>query len=204
MSRGEPKVPPANLNTRSLDAQVRSLSGVFWRLSLRGSARVDWSDRAGGRFSNPALPCRVFYFASLKSTALWERFGDDLLDQDGSTRAISEPLLAARVWKTVLVGPGLRVLNLTDAAALRTIGADGATFSAHYECTQRWAAGLMAHPAAIDGVIYASRLNPPKKCVALFERPHSAASLKVQVRAPAPIDDPVILALLAKERIRLM
>lgn len=204
MSRGDPKSLPANLHTRSLDAQMRGLSGLFWRLSIRGSASIDWSDRAVGRFSHPALPCKVLYFASLKSTAFWERFGDELLDQDASTRAISEPMLAARAWKTVKVGPGLRVINLTDAATLRTIGADGATFSAPYACTQRWAAALMAHPAAIDGIIYGSRLNPPKKCVALFERPHSAASLKVQVRAPAPIDDPAILGLLAKERIRLV
>jgi hypothetical protein len=204
MSRGDPTPPPADLAERDLGDRIRLLRGAYWRFSHRNAPLIDWSDGAGARFSNPDLPCKVLYLAPFKVTAFWERFGEDLRDQDLTTRAISERILADRVWKAVRVKTGLRIVDLTDNPTLRYLGADGATFFAAYEFTQRWAGALMSHPAAIDGIVYGSRLNPPKKCVALFERAHSATALKISVRPPLPLDDPVILRILARERIRLV
>ena len=204
MSRGDPKFPPANLAARNLANHAKLLKGQYWRISHKNAPLIDWSDNAESRFSHPSLPCKVLYFASLKVTAFWERFGEDLRDQDPSTRAISEHLLAERVWKMLRCVSSLRVIDLTDPATIREIGADGATFLGLYPFTQQWTKALMDHPFAIDGLIYSSRLNTPKKCVALFERSHSAAALKVSVKDPHPIDDPIILEILTKERISLV
>lgn len=204
MSRGDPRPPPADLATRSLASHIKTVSSTFWRLSHAAAPLVDWSNNRYARFSRPDLPCRVLYLASGKGTALWERFGDELTDQAAATRALSRKLLAERVWKEVTMLKRLKVLDLTLPSTLRAIGADGATFLAHYGVTQAWAAVLMAHPAGLDGVIYVSRLNPRNKCLALFERARPSDPLRVRIKAPAPIDDPVVLAILGRQKVRLV
>jgi hypothetical protein len=140
----------------------------------------------------------------MKSTSFWERFGEELRDQDPASRAISEELLRERVWKKVRCSTKLRLLNLTDPGTLRAIGADGATFFAPYEFTQKWAGAFMDHPILIDGLVYGSRLNTPKKCVALFKRAATTALIKVDVVKPVPIDDPEVLGILIREQITLV
>ncbi len=204
MSRGDPRLPPADLAERDLRPHFITLSGSYWRICHPEAPELDWSASDGARFSSPALPCRVLYLSESKATAFWECFGEDLLDQLPDVRALPRRLLAERTWKTVNVTPSLEVLDLTDSATLRTLGADAATFLAPYVITQRWAGALMAHPAQIGGLAYASRLDTPGRCAALFERPKSALGLSVTPSPPGLINDPVVLGILANAGISLL
>jgi hypothetical protein len=68
------------------------------------------------------------------------------------------------------INPSLRVVDVTNAASLRAMGADGATFLADYTITQRWAQALMRHAAGIEGILYRSRLDNDQRCLAAFGR----------------------------------
>jgi hypothetical protein len=207
--RGTPVLPPADLATRALTDCLVPVSGEFFRISHENASLVDWSASDGARFSGPTLPCQVLYLAATKETCFWERFGEDLRDQPVDKRALGAKLLAERVWKTVAIAPEApaRCLDLRKVEMLRRLGADGGTFLAPYDVTQAWAAALMSHPAGIDGLVYSSRLNTPEQCLALFDRPRFTATpspVSTSVLAVRPIDDPEMLAVLARSRIALL
>jgi hypothetical protein len=207
--RGTAALPPADLATRDLTDCLVPVSGEFFRISHENAPLVDWSASDGARFSGPTLPCKVLYLAATKETCFWERFGEDLRDQPVDKRAISAKLLAERVWKRVGIAPEApaQCLDLRDAETLRRLGADGATFLAPYVVTQTWASALMAHPAGVEGLVYSSRLNTPEQCLALFDRPRFTATpspVNASVLAVCPIDDPDLLAILARARIALL
>ncbi len=207
--RGTPARPPADLSSRDLSDRLVDVAGEFVRISHEKAPLLDWSDSAGARFSKPGLPCKVLYLANTKETCFWERFGEEIRDQTLDKRGLSAKLLAERVWKQIRIetGSAARCLDLRDAETLRRIGADGGTFFATYEVTQAWAEALMAHPVKIDGLVYTSRLNTPENCVALFGGPRFTATsspVSATVLAVRPIDDPELLAILARSRIALL
>jgi hypothetical protein len=203
MSRGDPRLPPPDLDKRDLGRLIVAPSELYWRISHKDAPLLDWSDNAESRFSNPALPFKVLYIAEERCTAFWERFGEDLVDQDPASRSLSDRMLRERVWKNVFCSLPVRLLDLTGAETLREISADASTFLAPYPYTQKWAAALMAHPANIDGVIYASRLDTPKSCVALFSRV-SSEMVGVNQAEFLPINDPEIMRILSEENIALV
>ena len=203
MSRGDPRFPPPDLNRRNLGGLLVRPAITYWRISHKDAPLVDWSDNAESRFSNPTLPFKVLYFSEQKPTAFWERFGEDLRDQDPAYRALSDKLLRERVWKDVACSSKIQLLNLTDSDTLREISADASTFLAPYTYTQSWADALMKHPVTIDGLIYASRLDTPSKCVALFSR-IDPTMIHVRQDGLLPIDDPIIMGILSKENIQLV
>jgi hypothetical protein len=206
--RGDAKPPPADLAGRDLGLHVVFVDTSGWRISHEEAPLVDWSASAEARFSHPDLPFKVLYLGMSKETCFWERFGEEIRDQAPGARAISRKLLAERVWKTWKIDgdDALRCLDLTDMTTLRAMGADAATFLSSYGITQAWSKALMEHPAGIDGLVYASRLNAPDRCHAIFARPPLAANptlFALAVSAVRPIDDPELLALLLRENIGL-
>lgn len=206
--RGDAKPPPADLAGRDFGPHVVVPVLGGWRLSHEKAPLVDWSSSGEARFSHPAHPLKVLYLGMSKETCFWERFGEEIRDQPLNARAISAKVLGERVWKTwkIALGEGPRCLDLSDMKTLRALGADGATFLGSYGITQAWSMALMEHPAGLDGLVYASRLNAPDRCLALFGRPALAAQttlFSMKVSAVRPIDDPELLALLLREGIGL-
>ena len=206
--RGDAKPPPSDLAGRDLRSAIVHpvLSG--WRISHEKAPLVDWSASGEARFSHPGHPFKVLYLGMSKETCFWERFGEDIRDQPLDARAISPKILGERVWKTWTIGAGdgLRCLDVSDMKTLRAIGADGATFLASYGITQAWSKALMEHPAGLDGLVYASRLNAPDRCLAIFGRPALAAQpslFSMAVSAVRPIEDPELLGLFLREGIGL-
>jgi len=58
-----------------------------------------------------------------------------------------------------LTGPGLN-----------RIGADNRLSTGDYQTSQRWALAFHAHPEQPDGLLYRSRHDPERFCVAIFDR----------------------------------
>ncbi len=206
-ARGDPARPPATLGARSLAKLLRPLPGVMYRVCHKKAPLVDWSDNAESRFSSPAMPFKVLYLAPTKITGFWERFGEELRDQEPEYRKIQEADLKARVWKQFVLtehAPA-RLLDLRDADTLRSISADASTFLSFYDVTHQWAKALMEHPDEIDGLIYNSRQDPQQHCVAIFGRPKFVAKsrfLSVKRMPPPPLKDKGFLAHLIRANVK--
>jgi hypothetical protein len=108
------------------------------------------------------------YLAGNWKTAFYEVFGDNLNDMVPEDRAIARAELDGRQWVEYEITDPLNTFDVTDAKLQRQISADGATFCAPYGITQPWAHGLRTHPDGIAAMEYASRLNDPHLCLAVF------------------------------------
>ena len=164
MTRGNPKQPPGDINSRSV--LLSPVHGRFIRCADAKRPLVDWDERVTSRFSSPGLP--VLYLAADWQTAFYEVYGDNLLDMLPEDRAIALTDLESRVWVEFNLIDDLQVLNVTESARQREIGADGSTFKADYTVTQPWAKALRSHPVSMDGLQYQSRLDDPRRCLAVF------------------------------------
>ncbi len=178
-ARGEPRRPPAWLKDRELPCVALDLA--WFRCAPPSRPRLDWDNRPTSRFSGSDLPFRTLYLAEDTPTGFWECFGDDLLDRAPDTRSIPERTYRLRIVVQFGVPTGLRLLNVMDARTLRAIGADGATFKSAYTITQPWADAIMRHPRSPDGIIYESRLNNGRRCLALFEKPGIDAHITTEM-----------------------
>jgi hypothetical protein len=187
---------------------VIDASGVFYRCAAKSRPLTDWDARATSRFSAPSLPFPVLYLAKEKLTAFWECFGDELNDQPDNDKALYEKAhLGPRQWVLFNVRPALRVIDVTETATLRRMGADASTFFAEYTVSQKWAAALMAHPAKLDGFCYGSRLDGGKRCLAVFGRPSLQASAASRIRAKANgglLEDAELLGFLARQGVAVL
>jgi hypothetical protein len=100
----------------------------------------------------------------------------------------------------------LRVIDVTDVATLRKIGADAATFLADYTSPSNGQKQLMEHPAGLDGFFYSSRLDGRKRCLAVLGRPHlfnSPATFQAKSDGSL-LDDLDLLLFLAREKVSII
>jgi hypothetical protein len=204
--RGSSRYPAEDFAQRALP--LSDARGEFFRCAIVRRPLLDWDARATSRFSHPTLPHPVLYLAENKLTCFWECFGDELNDQPPGEKAIScEHHLAPRQWVRFTIRPALRVIDDTQPATLRALGADGATFLADYAITRAWAEALMRHPAQIDGFFYRSRLDSGQRCLAVFGRPqlrlHDRKRFQPK-KAGALLRDLGLLLLLVDEGIGLL
>ena len=205
MTRGTPKPPPADFKRRSLP--TLTAKGTFYRCAAKTRPLVDWDSRDTSRFSHPALPFPVLYLSEDKLTGFWECFGDELNDQPQDDKALYKTKhLEPRQWVRFQIDVKLRVIDVTDMATLRKIGADAATFLADYTITQQWAKQLMEHPAGLDGFFYSSRLDGGRRCLAVFGRPPLFKSpATFQAKADGPLlEDLDLLVFLAREKVSII
>ena len=181
--------------------------GTFYRCAAKTRPLVDWDSRDTSRFSHPALPFPVLYLSEDKLTGFWECFGDELNDQPQEDKALYKAKhLEPRQWVRFRIDVKLRVIDVTDMATLRKIGADAATFLADYTITLRWAKQLMEHPAGLDGFFYSSRLDGGRRCLAVFGRPpllKSPATFRAKADGPL-LEDLDLLVFLAREKVSII
>jgi hypothetical protein len=202
--RGAPRLPPADFVSRKLP--LCQAGGVFHRCGIASRPLLAWDARNDSRFSAPDLPFPVLYLASSKLTGFWECFGDELIDRPRNEKRLSARALGVRRWVRFTIKPSLRIVDLTNPDTLRAMGADGATFLADYDVTQRWSKELMLHPANVDGLRYRSRLDSDHHCLAIFGRPQlrRAARRFHPMKEKPLLQDAQLLAFLAEHDIALI
>ncbi len=205
MTRGAPKPPPADFATRTLP--TLTATGAFYRCAAKTRPLVDWDSRDSSRFSHSSLTFPVLYLSEDKLTGFWECFGDRLNDQPQEDKALYKTRhLEPHQWVQFQIDTPLRVIDVTDSATLRKLGADAATFLARYGITRQWARQLMEHSADLDGFFYGSRLGRGKRCLAVFGRPrlfHPSATFQAKP-AGSLLEDLDTLLFLARERISIV
>jgi len=116
------------------------------------------------RFNAPDRQFGTLYAGSDDACALVETFGRDL-----DLRVVSTSDLSARGRSHVEIVRDLRVVDLTGPG-LAQIRADGRLTTGDYHVAQRWSLALHEHPDRPDGLIWRSRFDPDRVCVAVYER----------------------------------
>ena len=145
----------------------------LWRLHEKGLGAIHFSLNPEHRFSHADCPCKILYLGEALTTCIWERFGDDILNE-GSRVSI-------KLWTTRRISqvdvPDLKLCDLTDETTASRAKVDlSALTSTDLSVPQDWGLSIQQHPTQFDGLRYFSRFDK-KPCIALFEREGIAAKL---------------------------
>lgn len=122
------------------------------------------------RFGAPAGEFGVLYAGNDEYCAFVETFGHSL-----DVRVATRDDLKQRALSCLTVNRPLRLVDLTGSGLAR-LGADNRLCTGDYLLAQRWARALWQHPEQPDGLYYRSRLDPARRCVAIFDRAEAAIS----------------------------
>ena len=97
------------------------------------------------------------------------------------TRTITTTALREKSVSELRATRAMRLIDLTQSGSLLRIGADARLFSGPHAVAQLWSEALHAHPCKADGILYASRLDPVRHSIVLFEdRPLKLIELRRQ------------------------
>ena len=182
---GQHPDPPEDLDQRSLPLfeahgpWIRSYSLQYEPIFFGTSGR--------GRFDAPNGHYGTLYFANDARGAFAETFLRVL-----GLRSVRAAELNVRGLARITASRPLQLVDLTGPG-LNRIGADNRLSTGDYQTSQRWALALHEHPERPDGLLYRSRHNPERFCVAIFDR----AAHVLTAETLGSLADPANAALLA-------
>lgn len=155
--------PPGNLSGRALP--VRAVTGDLYRLHRAEHDPLHFGRSAQNRFDAPNGQFGVLYAGDIPTCAFVETYGR----LDRIPRLVTEKELGDRCLSRLAPRSPLRAVDLS-AAGLRRLDADNRLCTGDYRIAQRWSAALHDHPDSPDGILYRSRHDPSRVCLALFDR----------------------------------
>jgi hypothetical protein len=154
--------PPADLNDRSL--LIRNSLGPWIRSHRRDYGAIHFGRSGSNRFDAPTGEYGVLYVAVDVQGAFVETFGRQI-----GRMIIAQEELEARALSSVVARRPLKLVDLVGSGLAR-IGADGRVATGDYSISQPWGLALYHHPEQPDGLLYRSRHDPSRVCVAIFDR----------------------------------
>lgn len=154
--------PPADLDRRTLP--ITLLHAPLFRIHQSRYAALFFGKTGRYRFDAPNGRYGVLYAGSDEHCAFVETFGHSL-----DRRLVTMDELKSRDLSLLTANRALRLVDLTGSGLAR-IGADNRVCTGDYRLAQRWAFALWRHPDQPDGLVYRSRLDPARQCVAAFDR----------------------------------
>lgn len=165
-------LPSSDFNTRPLPTV--ELRDSWWRISKTKHGPSLYFGATGDcRFDAPSALFGVCYLARDLHGAFIEVFGRSL-----GVNLVTEHALHQRMAIEVDTTRSLTLVDLTGAG-LAQIGADNRlATTGDYTLSQAWSQALQRHPDNIDGILYRSRHDPQRECLAAFNR--CASSLEIQ------------------------
>jgi hypothetical protein len=131
------------------------------------------------RFDSASGAFGVLYAASDFACALVETLARNPL-----RRMVAEADITSRAVSVLRSRRDLRVVRL-HGAGLQRLGLDNSISTGPYAPCGAWSDALFAHPDAPDGLVFRSRHDPDRLCLALFERP----DVEFDAEPPAPLVD---------------
>lgn len=169
---GPHPLPPGDLDARALP--VVELEDTWWRISHKkyGPA-LHFGVSGDCRFDAPDASFGVCYLACDLHGAFIEVFGRSL-----GRNFVTERALSQRIALEVGATRPLSVVDLTGVG-LSKIGADNRlAANDDYGLSQAWSKALHSHPDEVDGVLYRSRHDPERRCLAVFDRCESSLEIR--------------------------
>lgn len=161
MSPGALHAPPHDLASRPLDI-LNFAEAVFRSHSTRHHP-VFYGKTGLFRFDAPDGSYGVLYAGTDAHSAFVEG-----LVSNPENRVLTTSHLKSKALSKLKPRRSLRLIDLTISGALVRIGADARLFSGTRSVAQSWSKALHDHPVTADGILYPSRLDPSRHCVALF------------------------------------
>ncbi|MFK7967033.1 MAG: RES family NAD+ phosphorylase [Burkholderiaceae bacterium] len=156
------------------------------RISRHNSGEPFFGRQAANRFDDPARQFGTCYCGLDLTTALAETVLHDEVPMGGKFYVPREEVLTRYAVHFNRSDQQLRLANLTGPS-LAVLGADGAISTDAFAVPQRWAAALHEHSAAVDGLLYVSRVVNDRYAVAVFDR----AAHKLGEATYAPLKEAV-------------
>lgn len=150
---------------------ILTTSQPWYRLHKRARAPLFYGRSRQNRFDAPGGEYGVLYAGADAHCAFIETFGHTT-----GGRLISVHQLDLRLLTELQVTAPLRLADLTGTGLAR-LGADERLCAGDYSDSQEWSGALYDHPERPDGLVYRSRHDPSRICVAIYER--AAPSLQV-------------------------
>ena len=174
-----PDIP--RVNAATLDVAELTVGGLLRIGPARFPSLVYFGREAHYRFDAPDGSYGVMYAALDFTTCFAEVLLRDSLLADPKP-TLFESDLARLVVATF--GPVRRRLRLARLLGpMPNLGIDAQISAYHdYSVTRAWSKALHDHPAAVDGLVFASRMNSPALSVAIFER--ASKGLRERNRVP--------------------
>jgi hypothetical protein len=154
--------PPADLDRRSLP--IIATHSPWFRIHQSRYAPLFFGRTGRYRFDAPVAEFGVLYAGNDAYCAFIETFGHSL-----DIRVVPMDELKRRELSRLTANRSLRLVDLTGAGLAR-LGADNRLCTGDYLLAQRWARAFWRHPDQPDGLLYRSRLDPARQCVAIFDR----------------------------------
>ena len=138
----------------------------WFRVHPNDKSPIYFGKNANNRFTPKNSPFGVWYAAEDLQTALFELFGDEILENDCRIRGWR--WMSYRISEMHL--PPASVCDLSNEQTRTVLRVDLASLLApELEIPQEWALAVMNHRAEVDGIQYQSRFTS-RKCLALFDR----------------------------------
>lgn len=185
--------PPAELHARPLPLTLWPAGAPICRIHRRRHAPIHLSGGPGkpplGRWDSPSGAFGTLYAAGDVAGA----FAETVL-RDPALLMVALAEIESRALSILAIRAELRLVDLTGPG-LSQLGLDARILSGPYGICGLWADALHAHPEAPAGLLYPSRFDPTRLCLALFD--HAAPHIEA-ASAPTPLTEmlPEIAALL--------
>lgn len=154
----------------NLSLPLVELQQPWIRIHRRVREPIYFGKAGEQRFDDPDRNFGVLY----ASTDIRGAFVETFL-RNRNDRHISLTEIEGRQVSEILFPDSLRLVDLTADGLVR-LGADARLTSGDYRVSQRWALAFYHHRDQPDGILYCSRWDLSRRCVAAFDRGRSGIS----------------------------
>jgi hypothetical protein len=188
-------LPPVDLADHRLP--LRDVAPPWFRSHRAELAPIFFGrNPARGRFNDPLGEYGVLYLGLDEFAAFIETFGVSqtaagpyLIDN-----VITEEEIAARCLCEIRSNRPVSLVDLASGHGLARLRADARLGAGDWAVSRRWSRAFWEHPSRPDGILYRSRHDPARLCVALFDR--ASADLEADCATNILPDPPRLATLL--------
>jgi hypothetical protein len=162
--------PPRDLRER--DLPLREFVRPVRYRGHKATRNPLYFNSVAGRFAPPSGQFGTLYLAEDEYCSFIEAFNQQIIDRGPLGPIVSGKGLANRCLCPVGATRTIRLVDLTNGAALRQLSpeADNRINDGPHAVSQRWSLAFWEHPSQPDGLYYRSRRAPERFSIALFDR----------------------------------
>jgi RES domain len=157
---------PAPYDFSKISPRVVELAGPWFRVHQASKGPVYFGRNGLNRWDSPDGDYGVMYAAESWQGALMES-----VLHDPTTKIVLESELAKRSIALVSTSIDLRVVDLSNGKTLRALGITESETQGTYLKSQGISKAVYSAGWNVNGIRYASRLDPALSCLALFDFP---------------------------------